>query len=332
MNLLDEWKTLIPEANKAWARMWDELDEIHAEKIPLWPDKNIPDRDYETDQPEPAVSIFPPIKNSRDFVLIIPGGAFLFKSIHEAMPVATAFYNKGFNVAILNYRCRPHKNEIICMDGMRAVQIIRHYCKASGFSDARVITLGFSAGGILTSLINMNAEKGYAEMSEAVGCSGAQTNGGYSVLHDTVGRSGAQNSMGYSLIDDEISRERILPDAEIFIYGAFTDTGIVDHPTRCYNRLCGFEAGEALKDASESILLRLPTILPPAFFAQTDDDDPLFILDMAKAWRLRGIPCEVHLFRGGGHGGGLYDGNDGAEENIHAAHWFELCCEWIGSL
>ena len=297
MNLTEEWESLIPGASIAWDDMCFQLVQDKITKLSIWPDnKNTPLWDNKIHQQKPSLFIFPLIKYDPNFILIIPGGAFLFKSVHEAYPVAKAFREKGFNVAILSYRCRPYDNDAIAADGMRALQCLRSYARNGGIKDPQIITVGFSAGGILTSLINI------------------------------------QSSKGYLGIYDEISTEKILPDAEIMIYGAFTDTGVTDHETSVYRRLCGFSRDIPSKNASESILLKLPLHLPPLFMAQTDDDDPLFILEMGKAWQQRGIPFEMHLFHGGGHGGGLYDGKDGAEENIHAAHWFELCCEWINEL
>ncbi len=297
MNLTEEWESLIPGANIAWDDMCFQLVRDKITKLSIWPDnKNTPLWDNKIHQQKPSLFIFPLIKDDPNFILIIPGGAFLFKSVHEAYPVARAFRKKGFNVAILNYRCRPYDNDAIAADGMRGIQCLRHFARSGGIINPQIITVGFSAGGILTSLVNI------------------------------------QSSKGYLGIYDEISTESILPDAEIMVYGAFTDTGVTDHETGVYRRLCGFSREIPSKIASENILLKLPLKLPPLFMAQTDDDDPLFILEMGRAWQQRGIPFEMHLFHGGMHGGGLYDGKDGAEENIHAAHWFELCCEWIKEL
>ena len=297
MSLIEDWKSIIPDAEKSWQDMCKLIEADGATQIMLWPgNKNAPPGDFRQHLKTPLLHIYSLKKTITKFVLIIPGGAFLFKSFHEALPVADAFKKKGYNVAILDYRCRPFGNGDISADGMRGIQVLRKYAKDQGIPDAKVITVGFSAGGILTSLININAEKGYEG------------------------------------IDDEISDIPILPDAEVMIYGAFTDTGITEHPSRSPERLCGFKAEEAKKDADESLLLRLPMELPPLFMAQTDDDDPLFILEMGRAWRMRGVPFEMHLFHGGSHGGGLYNGKFNAEKNDHAAHWFELCCEWIDQL
>lgn len=297
MDLQDEWRSAIPEANAKWAEMWETLEDKNIERRPIYPDeKNIPSHDPAIGQPGPGIGIFPLRRECRDFILVIPGGAFLFKSVHEAYPVAEKFYEAGYNAAILDYRCRPYSNEVICADGIRGIRYLRNYAKNHGINDVRIITVGFSAGGILTSLINIQADR------ECV------------------------------CIGDGTDRESFVPDAEIMIYGAFTDTGVTEHALKSYRRLCGYEMETVQKDASESIILRLPMTLPPAFMAQTDDDDPFFILDMASAWRKRGIPVEAHLFHGGCHGGGLYDGRGGAENNIHAAHWFELCTEWLKSI
>ena len=294
MSLYEDWKREIPVAEKKWAGMWEQLTNMGIDRRKLWPRaEEIPLWDVRTDQTEPAIGIFPLRRECRDFVLIIAGGAFLFKSAHEAAPVAKAFYRNGYNVAILDYRCRPYPDEAICADGMRAIRFLRHYARTEGMGETRIIAGGFSAGGILISLMNT--------------------------------QTGRQSKW----IRDKIDHESAVPDAEFLIYGAFTDAGIPERMSDCMNRLCGFDMDEMRRRAQGSILAQLPVDVPPAFMVQTDDDDPLFILEMAKAWRDRGIPCEAHLFHGGGHGGGLYDGRDGAEDNAHAAHWFELCCEWI---
>lgn len=296
MDLFDEWKTLIPDAERDWNKMWDELQAEGNDNKVIWSDTSkIPFSDPEIRAHAPGLSIYPINRNTRDLILVIPGGAFLFKSSREAKPVAEAFYKKGYNAAILSYRCRPFSNDAILSDGIRALRFLRHYLKNKGLSDVRIITLGFSAGGILTSLINN------------------------------------EGGTGNSYIGDEIDREEYRPDAEIMIYGAFTDTGVIEEEPEV-RRLCGFEGEKIREKARRSLTLNLPLKLPPLFMAQTDDDDPLFILDMAREWRKRGIPFEAHLFHGGCHGGGLYDGMHGAEKNTHVSHWFTLCTEWLETI
>lgn len=66
------------------------------------------------------------------------------------------------------------------------------------------------------------------------------------------------------------------------------------------------------------------------YMAQTDSDNPHYVLDMAKAYADRGIPFEVHLFKGGPHGGGLFDGeHEDSPQFPHTAHWAELAVEWF---
>ncbi len=297
MSLYDAWVREIPAANSKWDEMWKALLRKGIARTPLWPCRErIPLWNSSIDQLEPALGILPLQKQCRDFVLIIAGGAFLFKSAHEAAPVAEAFHSKGYNAAILDYRCRPYPNEAICSDGLRAIRMLRYRAKSAGLGRIRVIAGGFSAGGILVSLMNMQ-----------------------------IGRESPP-------IDDEVDHESSLPDAEFFIYGAFSDAGIPERMEKGVKQICGFDMEEMRRRAKDSITTRLPLSLPPAFFAQTDDDDPLFILEMARAWRDRGVHCEAHLFHGGAHGGGLFDGRNGSEDNAHVAHWFELCCEWIEAL
>lgn len=70
---------------------------------------------------------------------------------------------------------------------------------------------------------------------------------------------------------------------------------------------------------------------PPFFLWQTNEqDEPRFVLELAKELTDWGIPFELHCFSHGPHGLGLADGRGQPNPPIeHVMHWSNLAIEWL---
>lgn len=87
--------------------------------------------------------------DSRDCVLILPGGGYCVCAPHEGAPVAMEFYNRGMNAFVLTYSTDitmsvPLKKQPM-EDVSRAVRYVRHKASEFGIEKGRVIICGFSA-------------------------------------------------------------------------------------------------------------------------------------------------------------------------------------------
>lgn len=293
-----DWSELIRDREKKWLIMYDYLHEHGIEKTYLWDStEKIPfyDKDKNTSsagnaiQDAPSLAILPIIPG-KGIVIICAGGGFRFKSANEAIDIAEAFHDAGINAAILDYRHYPYGQEASSADGLRAIRWIRFHAEELGIDSKHIGFGGFSAGGILTSLVNTSFDNGNPEA------------------------------------EDVVERESSRPDACFQMYGSFSnfpdESGV--------NARLGFSFEQQAVYAHNDILLNLPLDLPPMFIAETDADNPDSPLSMAKAYKDRGIPFEIHIFHGGPHGGGLFNGkNEDSPLFPHTAHWMGLCCEWF---
>jgi acetyl esterase/lipase len=81
-------------------------------------------------------------QETKDILLILPGGGYFFASEREAKPVAEAFSDIGMHTAIFYYRENKLKYPTIYQEG---AQVIR-WLKSQTFVE-RIFVMGFSAGG-----------------------------------------------------------------------------------------------------------------------------------------------------------------------------------------
>ena len=236
-----------------------------------------------------------PHDGKRGMLIVCAGGAFMFKSYNEALPVAEFFYEKGFNTAILDYHVNPDRgpasdNETIRMageDGLQAIRFIRANAEKYGTLSDHIAIGGFSAGGMLSGYAATKFDYGNPDSSEA------------------------------------LYRVSSRPDAALILYGAFSVTsGIPSAP--------GGLTREEMVAANELDNVRnIRVDSPPMFVFQTHKDDPRIALNFCMELALHGVPYEIHTFEDGPHGGGLYNGRDETPDVPHTALWAEIAADWL---
>lgn len=298
---LDEnWTALIKDRLEKWDRMLCDFRNQGINKVSMEKESKI--LEIETDRDTPGLIIYPiHVGTPRGMIIICPGGGFMFKSANEGKEVADYFYEKGFNIAILDYTVnrelaenlyeaqKSHVYDLACRDGLRAIQYFRYRAKEWNILPDKIAIGGFSAGGMVTSMVLANYTEG---KSDAV---------------------------------DPIEHMSSRPDAVFQMYGSFRG-----RIRKNEEGVLGYTYKSARQAAEDDVILHFPMDLPPAFLAQTDEDDPRNVLEMAGAFRNRGVPAEVHIFKGGPHGGALFDGKHEDSPNFpHTAHWAELAAEWF---
>lgn len=288
-----DWAPLIRDRHLKWAAMWDELKQKGIQRTYLWDDENaVQAFDGAAGQPVPSLAIWPIQQGKRGIIVVCAGGGFMFKSANEAWPVADAFHQKGLNAAILDYRYLPYLREAAKDDGLRAIRYLRYHADRLGIATDHIAIGGFSAGGILTSMVNTSFDP------------------------------------GNPIADDPIDRVSSRPDAAFQMYGSFRTMPSLAAAKPSHPLMFSFE--ELQQKAKLDFIFSLPLDAPPMFMAQTDGDDPHHVLYMALAYADRGIPHEYHLFHGGPHGGALFDGADQDTPDFpHTAHWITLAAEWF---
>ena len=231
-------------------------------------------------------------EGTRGMFLVCAGGGFLFKSWNEALPVAEFFYEKGINVAILDYHVnaagpidiQSETTRMAGEDGLMAIRFLRANAKRYRILPDHIAIGGFSAGGILS---------------------------GYAATKFDYGDTNAE---------DPLLRVSSRPDAALILYGAFSTTSsTIGNITR-----------EELAKANELDNVRnIRVDSPPMFVFQTHEDDPRIALNFCYELAVHGVPYEIHTFEQGAHGGGLYNGKEETPDVPHTAMWADLAADWL---
>ena len=177
--LMDMIRTAKPDRDAEWAQMMAGL-----KPVPLWEGgapgyvrqhgkdsavyfmcdtDDVPGigRD-ESEQREPSISFYPDVREGkpRGVVIVSAGGGFIYKSVWEAAPVAKKFCDYGFAACILDYRVQPFTLQDGLSDLQRAIRLLRCRAKAYNILPDKICCLGFSAGGILSSLAGTKFDSG----------------------------------------------------------------------------------------------------------------------------------------------------------------------------
>ncbi len=89
-------------------------------------------------------------------MIIFPGGGFDHLSPREAEPIALAYMAAGFQAAVVNYnlldRGQIYPDAVLA--GTTAVRYLRKQAESLLLDPSRFVTIGFSAGGHVSALVN----------------------------------------------------------------------------------------------------------------------------------------------------------------------------------
>lgn len=96
----------------------------------------------------------------RPVVLVLPGGGYRFTSDREAEPVAMAYLAEGFHACVLRYAAGDDVPWAASQaDGLAALAWIREHADEYGFDAAKIVLVGFSAGGHLAASLGGTDER-----------------------------------------------------------------------------------------------------------------------------------------------------------------------------
>ena len=277
--------------NNAIARMED---------IPLWEEGAPNFRPDQELQPQPSIVFIPAqgVTEKTMTIIVAHGGGFQTRTGCEGIHIAKFFAEAGFNTAILTYRLQPYSRYDAMDDMQRAIRLLRHKKEELGITD-KVVCMGFSAGGMLSSNCATHFDLGKPEAA------------------------------------DPVERQSCRPDAAVLGYGAFAFCGLpggffVD-PFANFTRNPFVASKEELIYFAPEVNIKPDT--PPFFIWQTNSDDPRHSFTLGQALTAVGIPFEMHLFPGGVHGLALADGENDLDMAVpHVAQWAPLCVTWLKGL
>lgn len=223
----------------------------------------------------PSLSIFHPETPDGSAILIIPGGGYKWVVIDkEGFEGARHFAGRGATVYVLRYRL-PHQGwqagpDAPLQDAQRAMRLIRARAEEDGIDPARVMVIGFSAGGHLAGILAMQFDTPVYPPADGADALPAR------------------------------------PDAAALIYPVATMTEPFAHPGSRLNMLGEQPAPEEITRWSLESMARPD--MPPVFLMHATDDAAVPVenaLILHAALRGAGVPVALHVFEAGGHGFGL---------------------------
>lgn len=249
------------------------------EKILLWPD-GAPGAQGKEDKDQPFLLAWRAPKdraNGAAFVVCPGGGYGGLAADHEGIQVAKWFNGLGVSAFILHYRLgsQGYHFPIQLIDVQRAIRHVRANAATLGVDPGRIGIIGFSAGGHLTSMA--------ATMFD-------ETPAG--ATHDAI---------------DSVSAR---PDVAAPTYPVISMIDDYGHKGSRKNLLGPADANDLARHVSTH--LRVTPKTPPIFIFQTDEDTVVPAensVNFYLACRKNGVPAEMHIYRPGPHGVGLFLGD-----------------------
>ncbi len=249
------------------------------------------------DVTHPTLSVFKPENPDGSAILLIPGGGYKWVVVEkEGYEGARWFSRKGAAVYVLSYRL-PHQGwaagpDTPLQDAQRAIRLIRARAPEDGIDPAKVMVMGFSAGGHLAGALTTRFS---AETYEPM---------------------------------DEVDTFSARPDASALIYPVITLTPPFTHKSTSEN-MVGANA-DISRQKAYSVETNPPGDAPPTFILHASDDAAVPVenaLLAYSAFRGAGVPVSLHIFEHGGHGFGLR----GIDDDPLKA-WPDLLMAWGASV
>jgi len=253
----------------------------HAEptKVKLWPD-GAPGAKGTEDKDQPFINVWAAAKdkaNGAAFVVCPGGGYGGLAADHEGVQVAKWFNGLGVSAFVLHYRLgsQGYHFPTQLIDVQRAIRHVRANAKQYGIDPNRIGIIGFSAGGHLTSMAATMFDEKPAGMT-----------------------------------NDAIDQVSARPDVAAPTYPVISMIEDYGHKGSRKNLLGPNDNDELAKHVSTET--RVTASTPPTFIFQTDEDTVVPAENAVAfylACRKNKVPAELHIYRPGPHGVGLFLGD-----------------------
>lgn len=239
-----------------------------------------------------------PALNTREAVIICPGGGYSYCSDREADPIAIGYSAAGYHTFILHYsvgEAAAYPNSLI--DLCRAVKLVRDHAEEWGVIPDKIAVCGFSAGGHLAASLGVHwTEEEIHTLSDC-------------------------------------TAEEIKPNALILCYPVLS-TSYMENRNVLPRLVGNRDFDKTYKDLNLHTCVDENT--PPSFITHTFRDKVVPVTDsirFAAALDESKVPFELHIWPNGGHGMALGTKLTGAGiEDASFAQWFNLSVSWLDRL
>jgi acetyl esterase/lipase len=249
--------------------------------IPLWSDDSGADSSAQS-----TLTAFRPQagKANHTAVIIAPGGGYIALTPNlEGRQVADWFAARGITAFVLKYRLSAlHPYPEPLLDGQRAVRLVRSMSNEFHLDPSKIGFVGFSAGGHLAAMVATSGDDGDPQAPDPIDRFSDRPN--FVVLGYAWLNAMQPNDRG---LITYCSVLRTLPEEKCKAWGNLYTPS-----------------------------LHVSATTPTTFIYSTTDDKvvPVSVsVDFYSALIKAGVPAEMHLFRNGGHGSGLGEGDPALE-------------------
>lgn len=151
------------DTDKPWREMLAKY-----EQIPLYSGE-VPDYDESLGQRKPSITFFRSnAEQPRGCVVVMAGGSYTHKAVHEGEAVAQKLNEVGIHAAVLDYRVIPYAHSVIVSDAKRAVRYLRYHAEEFGILPDKIGVEGFSAGGNLAAVTCLLGDDGDPDAADPV--------------------------------------------------------------------------------------------------------------------------------------------------------------------
>jgi len=229
--------------------------------------------------------------NTGAAVVICPGGGYGMEAMdHEGYDMAEWLTTRGVAGIVLKYRLPYGHDQIPLEDVQRALRIVRQKAIEWGINKAKIGIAGSSAGGHLAST------------------------------------AGTRFDLGKPDAADPVEKFSCRPDFMLLLYPVITFDEEFGHMGSRTNLIGAGNKWELVEKYSNELHVTAQT--PPTFLVLADDDTavpPRNSIEFYMALKKYKVPAEMHIFRSGGHGFGMY------KKNLPVDQWPDLFAQWMKS-
>ena len=214
------------------------------------------------------------------------------KSPYEGRIVAEKYRERGFNAAVLDYRCRPYSIYAAIEDAKRAMRLLRFNADEWHIDKDKIAICGFSAGAHLSTMVGLHSDNGDMQAEK------------------------------------KIEKVSCKPNAVIQCYGAIS---FLKHGSQLFGEDKKIKEMLWMTPEWNVSINTPPFFMWMTGKDQIIDRTSLYDMAKALeaheiSYELHLFPEGVHgvgLADGTNKFGGI---------NAHTAHWMELSCEWLESM
>lgn len=227
--------------------------------------------------------------NTGAAVVICPGGGYIMEAMdHEGYDMAAWLASQGVAGIVLKYRLPYGHDQIPLEDAQRAIRIVRQKAAEWGINPSKIGIAGSSAGGHLASTAGTKFDSGKPDAT------------------------------------DPVEKFSCKPNFMLLLYPVITFKEEFSHMGSRTNLIGQGNNWDMVAKYSNELNVSAQT--PPTFMVLADDDTavpPRNSVEFYLALKKYNVPAEMHIFREGGHGFGMY------KKNLPVDQWPNLFMAWL---